>query len=252
MVHFVGAGPGAADLMTVRGTELLRRTGTVVYAGSLVNPALADLAAPECERFDSAYLTLEEIVEILRRADRQGREPVRLHSGDPCLYGALREQTDALDALGVPWDVTPGVSSFCAAAAALGAEFTLPGVSQSVILTRLPGRTPVPEGESLARLAECGASMAIFLSTGMAEAVQRELLAGGRYSAHTPAAVVYRASWPDQQVIRCTVGTLAETVEAAGIRNTALLLAGDFLDASGQRSKLYDGTFSTGYREGSP
>lgn len=251
MVRFIGAGPGAADLITVRGAELLKAADVVIYAGSLVNSDLLKLAKPGCAAYDSANMTLEEIIAIMETADRAGKSVVRLHSGDPSLYGAVREQTDALDRRGIAWDITPGVSSFCGAAAALGVGYTRPGVSQSVIITRSPGRTPVPDGESLREFAAHGVSMALFLSGGDPETVQRELLAGG-YAPETPAAVVYRATWPDETVLRCALGTLAESVRRAGIRKTALILVGDFLDASGERSRLYAPDFSTDFRRGPP
>lgn len=250
MVHFVGAGPGAPDLITLRGAELLKAADVIIYAGSLVNPALLELAKPDCLVRNSAVMTLEQVLAVMERAEAEGRTTVRLHTGDPCVYGAIREQMDALDALGIAYDVTPGVSSFCGAAAALGAEYTLPGVSQSVILTRLAGRTPVPEAESLSALAGHGASMAIFLSSGMLERVQRELLQGGAYTEQTPAALVYKATWPEEKVVRCTVGTLARAGLREGIRKTALVLVGDFLDAPCERSRLYDAAFTTEYREG--
>src|SRR5699024_9414018 len=172
MVHFVGAGPGASDLLTLRGAKLLSEAGCIIYAGSLVNPALLEMAPEGCPIYNSAEMTLEQVLDTIRAAEADGRDTVRLHTGDPCVYGAIREQMDALDAAGIPWDDTPGVSSFCGAAAALGAEYTLPGVSQSVIITRLAGRTPVPEKESLASMASHGASMVLFLSSGMLPQVQ--------------------------------------------------------------------------------
>lgn len=251
MVHFVGAGPGAPDLITVRGYNLLRQADVVVYAGSLVNPELLQGCKPGCQCYNSAKMTLEEVVSVLESASKNGCEVVRLHTGDPALYGAIREQMEALDALGVPWDVTPGVSSFSAVAAVMGAEYTLPGVSQTVILTRCAGRTPVPEGEALSSLASHGASMVLFLSTGLAEQVQADLLAGG-YDPDTPAAVVYKASWPEERILRCTVGTLAGTVAASGLKQTALITVGDFLSGTVERSKLYDPGFSHGWREAKP
>ena len=252
MVHFVGAGPGAPDLLTLRGARLLEEAGCVIYAGSLVNPALLARTREGCRIYNSAGMTLEEVVAAIRAAEADGLDTVRLHTGDPCVYGAIREQMDALDALGIPWDDTPGVSSFCGAAAALGAEYTLPGVSQSVILTRLEGRTPVPEGEKLAALAAHGASMVLFLSAGMLERVQAELLAGGAYRPDTPAAIVYKATWPEEKLVRCTLGGLAEAGAAAGIRKTALVLVGDFLGGTAyRRSCLYDPAFTTGCRQGS-
>lgn len=250
MVHFVGAGPGAPDLITLRGAEYLRTADVVIYAGSLVNPALLEQCKPGCAIHNSAEMTLEQVLAVMEQAERDGRTTVRLHTGDPCLYGAIREQMDALDVLGIAYDDTPGVSSFCGAAAALHAEYTLPGVSQSVVITRMEGRTPVPERERVAEFAGHGASMVLFLSAGLLEETQRELLKGA-YTEDTPAAVVYKASWPDQKVIRCTVGTLESAAREAGIRKTALILVGDFLEGGYQRSKLYDPAFTTEFREGS-
>lgn len=249
MVHFVGAGPGAPDLITLRGAELLKNAGAIIYAGSLVNPALLALAKEDCRIYNSAEMTLEQVIEVIRKENGRGGDIVRLHTGDPCLYGAVREQMDALDALGIPWDDTPGVSSFCGAAAALGAEYTLPGVSQSVIITRMAGRTPVPEAERLENLARHGASMAIFLSAGMLEEVQTALLSGA-YSADSPAAIVYKATWPEEKIVRCTVGTLAHSGGLAGIRKTAIILVGGFLSGGYDRSKLYDPAFTTEFRKG--
>ena len=207
MVHFVGAGPGAPDLLTLRGAALLERAGCIIYAGSLVNPALLARAKDGCVLYNSAEMTLEEVLAAIQKAETAGADTVRLHTGDPCVYGAVKEQMDALDALGIPWDDTPGVSSF-------------------------------------------RASMVIFLSAGMLDRVEAELLAGG-YPPETPAALVYKATWPEEKLVRCTVGALAASGEAAGIRSTALVLAGDFLGEGGyERSKLYDPAFTTGYREG--
>ena len=249
MVHFVGVGPGAPDLITLRGAQLLREADVVIYAGSLVNPALLGLVKTDCRIYNSAEMTLEQVLEVMRTAEQAGQATVRLHTGDPCLYGAIREQMDALDALGISYDSTPGVSSFCGAAAALDAEYTLPGVSQSVIITRLAGRTPVPERENLAALAAHGAAMVIFLSAGMLEEVQAALLEGA-YTADTPAAIVYKATWPEEKVVRCTVGTLAGSGRQADIRSTALILVGDFLQPEYERSRLYDPAFTTGFSKG--
>lgn len=252
MVHFVGAGPGAPDLITLRGAELLKKADCIIYAGSLVNPALLKMAGPGCDLYNSAEMTLEQVLDVMRQNEAQGRDTVRLHTGDPCVYGAIREQMDALDAEGICYDDTPGVSSFCAAAAALAAEYTLPGVSQSVILTRMAGRTPVPEAERVELLAQHGASMVLFLSAGMLDALQKELLKGA-YAPDTPAALVYKASWPEEKTVRCTVGTLAEAGKKAGIRKTALVLVGDFLRRGPEgydRSCLYDPGFTTEYRKG--
>lgn len=250
MVHFVGAGPGAPDLITLRGAELLRKADCIIYAGSLVNPALLEMAKEGCEIHNSAAMTLEEVLEVICRMEETGKETVRLHTGDASLFGAIREQMDALDEKGIAYDDTPGVSSFCGAAAALNAEYTLPGVSQSLIITRMAGRTPVPEKERLASMAQHGASMVLFLSSGLLQEVQNELLRGG-YQADTPAAIVYKATWPDEKVIRCTVGTLARRGAEEGIRKTALLLIGDFLGSGYERSRLYDPTFTTEFRQAS-
>ena len=249
MVHFVGAGSGAADLITLRGARLLGEADVVIYAGSLVNPELLELTRPGCSLYNSAKMTLEEVLSILQQAEREGKTAVRLHTGDPCLYGAIREQMDALDALGIPWAVCPGVSSFCGAAAALGAEYTLPGVSQSVIITRMAGRTPVPERESIAALAAHGSTMVVFLSAGLLEGLQAQLMEGG-YAPDTPAAIVYKATWPEEKVLRCQVSSLAKTAQENGVDRTALILVGRFLEGSYDRSRLYDPTFTTGYRQG--
>ena len=249
MVHFVGAGPGAPDLITLRGAALLREADVVIYAGSLVNPALLENCRPGCEIHDSARMTLDKVLQVMERAEAEGKTTVRLHTGDPSLYGAVREQFDALRERGIAFDVTPGVSSLFGASAALHAEFTLPGVSQSLIVTRLAGRTGVPENEALDALAQHGASMALFLSGGMLERVQERLLAGG-YAPDTPAALVYKATWPDERCVRCTVGTLARAGRDAMIDRTALVLVGRFLNAPYEKSRLYDPAFTTGYREG--
>ena len=249
MVHFVGAGPGAPDLITLRGAALLETADQVIYAGSLVNPALLERCRADCRILNSAVMTLEEVIEAISAAETKGLTTVRLHTGDPSVYGAIREQMDRLEELKIPYDVTPGVSSFCAAAAALRAEYTLPGISQTLILTRMEGRTPVPEREQLRSLAQHGSSMAVFLSAGMLTELQAELMKGA-YTAETPAALVYKASWPEEMVVNCTVGTLAESAEKYGIRRTALVLVGEFLAGSRERSRLYDPAFTTGYRKG--
>ena len=251
MIHFVGAGPGGADLITVRGAKLLGEADVIIYAGSLVNPALLAYKKESCTVYDSASMTMEEVIAVMKQAEGAGQDTVRLHTGDPCLYGAIREQMDELDKLGLPYDDTPGVSSFCGAAAALNAEYTLPEVSQSVIITRMAGRTPVPEGEQLRKMASHGCTMVLFLSTGLLEDVEKELLAGGAYTADTPAAIVYKATWPEEKVFRCTVGTLAKTAKENGVTRTALITVGGFLGSEYERSKLYDPTFTHGYREAS-
>ena len=257
-VWFVGAGSGAPDLITVRGQRLLREADMIVYAGSLVNPALLENAKPGCEIYDSARLHLDQVMELMMPAALAGRRVVRLHTGDPSIYGAIREQMDRLDAAGVEYEVCPGVSSFCGAAAALKKEYTLPGVSQTLILTRMEGRTPVPEGERIRALAAHGASMTLFLSASMLEKLQAELLAGGEdarraglkgYDESTPCAIVYKATWPDEQKIETTLGRLAQAAADAGITKTALILVGRFLGDEYELSKLYDAGFSTEFRK---
>ncbi|MDB7816319.1 precorrin-4 C(11)-methyltransferase [Intestinimonas butyriciproducens] len=250
MIHFIGAGPGAADLITVRGARLLREADVIIYAGSLVNPALLENKKEDCAVYDSASMTLEDVIDVMKATEASGGTTVRLHTGDPSLYGAIREQMDRLDELEIAYDVTPGVSSFSGAAAALEAEYTLPEVSQSVIITRMAGRTPVPEREKLSKMASHGCTMVLFLSTGLLEDVERELMEGG-YEPDTPAAIVYKATWPEQRVYRCTVSTLARTAKENQVTKTALITVGGFLGGQYERSKLYDPGFTHGYRVGS-
>lgn len=248
MIHFVGAGPGAPDLITLRGAELLKQADVCIYAGSLVNPVLLGLCREDCAIYNSAEMTLEEVLAVMEQAEAQGKQTVRLHTGDPCLYGAIREQMDALDSKGISYAITPGVSSFCGAAAAAEAEYTLPGVSQTVILTRMEGRTPVPEREGIRALAAHQATMVIFLSVGQIRKLCEQLIPA--YGENTPAAAVYKATWQDEKIVRATLGTLAAEVEAAGITKTALILVGGFLGSDHELSKLYDKTFTHGYRKG--
>ena len=250
MVQFVGAGSGAADLITVRGQRLLMEADVIIYAGSLVNPELLQYKKEYAEVYNSAYMTLEEVIDVMVRAHQENKKIVRLHTGDPCLYGAIKEQMDELKKHGIAYEVCPGVSSFCGAAAALQAEYTLPNVSQSVIITRMAGRTPVPEKEEIAKLATHQATMVIFLSTGLLEQLQVELMKGG-YSADTKAAIVYKATWPDEKVYRCTVETLAQTAKENNITKTALIVVGNVLDGEYDRSELYNPIFSTMFREAS-
>ncbi len=250
MIHFVGAGSGAPDLITIRGKNYLEQADVIIYAGSLVNPALLDYAKPGCEIFNSATMTLEEVIAQMERAEKENKMTVRLHTGDPCLYGAIREQMDRLKELKIDYDVCPGVSSFCGAAAALEAEYTLPNVSQSVIITRMAGRTPVPERESIRSFAAHGATMVIFLSTGLLRELSAELIAGG-YAPDTPAAIVYKATWPDEKVMRCTVADLHETAERNHVRKTALIVVGHCLGSDYDLSRLYAADFSTEFREAS-
>lgn len=248
MVDFVGAGCGAADLITLRGKKLIENADVIIYAGSLVNPELLSYAKEDCEIHNSAYMTLDEVISVIENAENKGRNTVRLHTGDPSLYGAIREQMDRLEELGIAYEICPGVSSFCGAAAALKAEYTLPDVSQTVIITRMAGRTPVPEKEDIEKLAAHGATMVVFLSTGLLKELSEKLVKGG-YSADTPAAVVYKASWNDEKVCRCTVGTLYETAEKNGIKKTALITVGNFLGSDYSHSKLYDASFETEFRK---
>ena len=249
MIHFVGAGSGAADLITLRGARLLEQADVIIYAGSLVNPELLEYAKGDCQIFDSARMTLEEVLDVIE--ENRNRRVIRLHTGDPCLYGAIREQMDALEARGIDFDYTPGVSSFCGAAAALKAEYTLPDVSQTVIITRMAGRTPVPEREEIAKLAAHGSTMVVFLSAGLLEELEKELIKGG-YDPKSPAAIVYKATWPDEKVCRCTVDTLAKTARDNHITKTALITVGGFLGDTYDRSKLYDPSFATEFREAKP
>lgn len=250
MVHIVGAGPGAPDLITVRGKELLEKADVIIYAGSLVNPALLDYKKPDCAVYDSAKMTLEEVIEVVVQAESGGKMTVRLHTGDPCIYGAIREQMDELDHRGISYEICPGVSSFCGAASAMKMEYTLPEVTQSVIITRMAGRTPVPERESIASFAVHGATMVIFLSTGMLKELSEELVRGG-YSPDTPAAICYKATWPEEKTVVCTVSTLEECAQREQIRKTALILVGDAVSQSNySRSLLYDPSFTTEFRKG--
>lgn len=248
MVYFVGAGPGAPDLITVRGQRLLEEADVIIYAGSLVNKELLKAAKKGCGIYNSASMTLEEVIAVMKGAEKEGNMTVRLHTGDPSLYGAIREQMDLLGEADIPYEIVPGVSSFCGAAAALKAEYTLPDVSQTVIITRAAGRTTVPEKEEISLLAAHQATMAIFLSTGLLESLRKQLLEGG-YREDSPAAIVYKASWPEEQVLFGTVQNLPELAREHNITKTALILVGEFLGDAYQRSKLYDPAFSHGFRE---
>lgn len=248
-VYFVGAGPGAADLITIRGARLINESDVIIYAGSLVNPQLLNYANEYAEIYNSAYMTLEEVLAVMKQAASEGKTVCRLHTGDPSLYGAVREQMDALDEMGISYESCPGVSAAFGAAASLDLEYTLPGLSQSLIITRMEGRTAVPEKESVESWAAHGSTMAVYLSAGMLPELSARLTKGG-YSEDTPAAIVYKATWPDEEVYRCTVADLAATAEEHGIKKTALILVGDVIAGSGYgKSKLYDKTFSTGFRK---
>jgi precorrin-4/cobalt-precorrin-4 C11-methyltransferase len=248
MVNFIGAGPGDVDLITVKGRKLLEAADVVIYAGSLVSSSHLEFAKAGAEIYNSAAMTLEQVIDVMKQTHEQGKEIVRLHTGDPSIYGAIKEQMKELDKLSIPYEVVPGVSSFTAAAAAINGEFTLPGVSQTVILTRMEGRTPVPSNESLEKLAEIGASMAIFLSVGMIDEVVERLRKG--YGRNVPAAVVERATWDDQRVVVGTLDDIAEKVQKLGIKKCAQILVGDFIDCNFDKSLLYDKHFTHMYRSG--
>ena len=248
MIHIVGAGCGATDLITLRGKKYLEEADVIIYAGSLVNRELLDFAKPGAEKYDSAVMTLEEVIEKITAAEADGKTTVRLHTGDPSLYGAIREQMTEFDRLGFEYDRTPGVSDCSGAAAALKSEYTLPNVSQTVIITRVAGRTDVPDSEKLSELAKHNSTIVLYLSTGLLGKVTEELIAGG-YSPDSPAAIVNKASWPDEKVFRCTVGTLEQTAKENNITKLALITVGGFLGDDFDRSKLYDPTFPTEFRE---
>ena len=249
MVYFVGAGPGAKDLITVRGMRLLEQADVIIYAGSLVNPELLSYARSGAKIYASAKMTLEEVLAVIREAEEKGLTTVRLHTGEPSLYGAVREQMDVLAAEGISYESCPGVSACFGAAADLNLEYTLPGISQSLIITRMAGRTAVPERESIESFAAHQASMAVYLSAGMVKELSKRLMDGG-YAPDTPAAIVYKATWPDEEAYVCTVETLAAVAVEHQITKTALILVGDVLAAPGyERSKLYDPGFTTGYRK---
>lgn len=249
MVYFVGAGTGAVDLITVRGMRLLEKADVIIYAGSLVNPDLLDYAKKDCQIHNSARLTLDEVIDIMKKASEENKTIVRLHTGEPSIYGAVREQMDELDKLGIEYESCPGVSACFGAAASLNLEYTLPDISQSLIITRMEGRTKVPPRESIESFAAHQASMAIYLSTGMLDELSRRLLAGG-YREDTPAALVYKATWPEEEKYICTVKTLAETAREHKITKTALVLVGDVIGHRNyEKSRLYAPDFSTEYRQ---
>lgn len=251
MVHFVGAGCGAKDLITVRGKEHIEKADIIIYAGSLVNKELLSYNTKNAEVYDSAYMTLDEVLNVIRDGEENGLYIVRLHTGDPALYGAIKEQMDELNKYDIEYDVTPGVSAAFGAAASLKAEYTLPEVSQTLILTRMSGKTLVPEKESIKSLASHNATMAIYLSASLAKDLQKELLAGG-YSEDTPAAACVKVSWDDEKIYRCTVGTIAETTEKNNIKKTCIYIIGDSIDPkSYDKSRLYAADFSTEYRKAS-
>lgn len=249
MVYFVGAGSGAADLITVRGMHLLEQADVIIYAGSLVNPELLSYAKAECKIYNSAKLTLDEVLTIMKRSEAEKKMLVRLHTGDPSIYGAVREQMDELDRLGIGYESCPGVSACFGAAASLNLEYTLPDISQTLIITRMEGKTKVPAKESIESLAAHKASMAIYLSTGMLDELSKRLIAGG-YKKDTPAALVYKATWPEEIAVTCTIETLQKSAKEHGIRKTALVLVGDVITHQNyQKSRLYAPDFSTEFRQ---
>ena len=248
MLSFIGAGPGDPELLTIKGKRLIDSADIIIYAGSLVNPKVLADAKKDARIFNSAGMTLEEVLDVMQKGEAAGKKVVRVHTGDPAIYGAHREQMDALDRMGISYEVIPGVSSFLATAAALKKEYTLPGVSQTVILTRMEGRTPMPEGEKLLDLARHRATMVIFLSVGMLEEMCATLRQA--YRPDTPAAVVYKASWEDEKIVRGTLTDLPQKVKESGIRKTALTVVGDFLGDDYELSRLYDKTFTHEFRKG--
>lgn len=247
-VYFVGAGPGDPELLTVRGERLLRSCRCCIYAGSLVSPAVLDLLPPGSKRHDSSALSLEDMVNIFREAKRDEIDVVRLHSGDPSIYGAIREQMNELDRLGIEYEVVPGVSSFQAAAAVLKTELTVPQIAQTIVLTRASGRTAVPGEQDLNELARSKATLCIFLSIDQIERVTEVLIP--HYGEGCPAAVVYRASWPDQTVITGILGDIGQKVRDGGFRKSAIIIVGQALSRDVPASRLYDGSFSHGCRKG--
>ncbi|MDY3796246.1 MAG: precorrin-4 C(11)-methyltransferase [Agathobacter sp.] len=249
MVHFVGAGSGAVDLITVRGKKLLEKADVIIYAGSLVNPELLDYAKEDCTILNSATMTLDEVIDVMKKADEENKDIVRLHTGEPSIYGAVREQMDELDKLGISYDSCPGVSACFGAASILNLEYTLPEVSQSLIITRMEGRTSVPEMESIESFAMHQASMAIYLSTGMLDELGRRLIKGG-YREDTPAALIYKATWPDEKAFVCTVATLAKTAQENNIIKTAIVLVGEVIAHQNyEKSRLYAPDFETEFRK---
>ena len=247
MVHIVGAGAGDVELITIKGKRLLEEADVVIYAGSLVNPELLKFCKADVKIYNSAQMTLDEVIKVIEQTEEKNLTTVRLHTGDPAIYGAIQEQMDELAKRNINFDVTPGVSSFLAAAAALKQEYTLPGITQTVIITRHGGRTPVPERENLKSLAQHQTTICIFLSVSMISEVVKELIAGG-FTSNTPIAVVERASWADEKIIRGTLETIAEQVKNEGIDRTAMIVVGHCLDSQYQKSSLYSPQFSHMFR----
>lgn len=249
MIYFVGAGCGAADLITVRGMRLLEKADVIIYAGSLVNPELLDYAKKACKIHNSAKMTLDEVLSVMLQAEKKNLITVRLHTGDQSIYGAVREQMDALDEKGIAYESCPGVSACFGAAASLNLEYTLPDVSQSLIITRMAGRTGVPEGENIESFAAHHASMAVYLSAGMMTELAERLMAGG-FEPDTPAALVYKATWPEEEAYVCTVQELPRVAEEHHITKTALVLVGDVIaHRKYAKSRLYAPDFETEFRK---
>lgn len=248
MVTFIGAGPGDPELLTIKGKKRIDEADVIIYAGSLVNPQVLADAKKDAKIYNSATMNLDEVIEVMKDAEEKGLKTARVHTGDPAIYGAHREQMDRLDALGISYEVIPGVSSFLATAAVLKKEYTLPGVSQTVILTRMEGRTPMPPKEKLLDLAKHNATMIIFLSVGMLDEMSEILRQA--YREETPVAVVYKATWEDQKIVYGDLTNIAQRVKEAGIQKTALTVVGDFLGDEYELSKLYDKTFTTEFRKG--
>lgn len=249
MIYFVGAGCGNPELITVRGMKLLQKADVVIYAGSLVNPELLDYCRAGIKVFNSATMTLEEVIEVMKNAEAEGKITVRLHTGEPSIFGAVREQMDELDKFNIPYESCPGVSACFGAASSLNIEFTLPEVSQSLIITRMEGKTSVPEKESIESFARHKCSMAIYLSSGMLEKLSERLVSGG-YSKDTPCALVYKATWPEEKSFVCTLDKLGEVAKKEGITKTAVVLVGDAVTHSKYaKSRLYDAGFETEYRK---
>lgn len=249
MVYFVGAGPGAVDLITVRGADLLKKADVIIYAGSLVNPDLLSYADKKCKIYNSAEMTLEEVIAVIEQAEKDNMTTVRLHTGDPSLYGAVREQMDILDSKNISYESCPGVSACFGAAASMNMEFTLPEVSQSLIITRMEGRTSVPSAESIESFAAHHTTMAVYLSAGQTGELSKRLIQGG-YAPDTPAAIVYKGTWPDEKIVYGTVQNLQQMADENGIVKTAIIFAGQAVAQRDYvRSRLYDPDFETGFRK---
>lgn len=249
-VYFIGAGPGDPELITVKGQRLIAEADVIIYAGSLVNPEILKYGRKDAEVYNSATMNLDEVLDVEIRAVRAGKTVARVHTGDPAIYGAIQEQMDGLRAAGIEdFEVIPGVSSFLASAAALKQEYTLPNVSQTIIITRMEGRTPMPPKEKLVSLAQHQATMCIFLSVQAIDQVMKQLTDGG-YAPDTPVAIVVRATWPDQKILRGTIATIADIIHEAGVTRQAMIIVGRVLDSEYDLSKLYDSKFATMFRKG--